>query len=396
MNPTYPVVTLKPGKDQSLRRHHPWVFSGAVSASDRFLQPGETVDVHDAAGQFLGRGHWSEGSIAVRIFSFTPYPDEMEFWKSRLEAAYRLRKNLGISTRAHSNIYRWVNAEGDGLPGLIIDVYGTTAVIQVHSAGMLLRRQMIASLIVQVSEGAIHAVYDKSESKIMSHTGQQVSNGYLAGERRDSVCTENGWKFDVDWEQGQKTGFFIDQRENRQLLGNYASGRKVLNAYCYTGGFSVYALGNGATLVHSVDSSQRALDTLEKNIALNAIDPSRHTTEKADVQQMLQQAELAYDLIVLDPPAFAKGLSARHSAVQAYRRLNATALKKIEAGGLLFTFSCSQAVGPDLFEGAVLAAAIDTGRAIRILHRLHQPADHPVSIYHPEGQYLKGLVLVCD
>ncbi|MBL7942004.1 MAG: class I SAM-dependent rRNA methyltransferase [Flavobacteriales bacterium] len=392
----FPTVTLKPNKDQSLRRHHPWVFSGAIATTERFLQPGETVEVKDNGGNTLGIGHWSEGSIAVRMVSFVPFDDEMSFWREKLTRAWRLRESLGFISNDATNLFRLVNAEGDGMPGLIVDVYGTTAVIQVHSAGMLAKRQLFATLIAQVSGGRITSVFDKSESKIFSHTGQQIENGFLLGEGSDPVCRENGWLFEIDWALGQKTGFFIDQRENRALLGQYARGRKVLNTYCYTGGFSMYALGNGAAYVHSVDSSQRAIDTLEKNIQLNKFDTAQHRSEKADVQQFLQQHDLGYNLIVLDPPAFAKGLSARHSAVQAYRRLNATALKKIESGGLLFTFSCSQAVGRDLFEGAVLAAAIDTGRNVNILHRLHQPADHPISIYHPEGEYLKGLVISVD
>jgi len=389
----YPEVKLKPGKEHSLRRFHPWVFSGAVASAEKTLSDGELVNVVAHDGKFLGTGHCGTGSIAVRIFSFNPLEDEKKFWLEKLKNAFELRKNLGFADNPHTTIWRLVNAEGDGIPGLIIDVFGSTAVVQAHSIGIYDLLPLLVELLDEVMPGKISSVFNKSEEKLFAHSGTATTNTYLKGGAQETVCRENDLLFNVDWEQGQKTGFFIDQRENRTLLAKYSSEKKVLNTYCYSGAFSVYALAHGAAEVHSVDSSQRALDLLEKNLVLNSLDGAKHVTIKSDVQEFLHIVENDFDLVVLDPPAFAKSLSARHRAVQAYKRLNETALQKIKRGGLLFTFSCSQAVTPDLFFGAVMSASISARRQVRVLHRLHQPADHPVSVFHPEGEYLKGLVL---
>ncbi len=386
-------IILKPGKEQSLRRFHPWVFSGAIKGMKGQAHDGDIVEVVDSNGNYLGTGHCAEGSIAVRIFSFDKYDGSAAFWKGKLQAAYNLRKRLGLTDSKDTNIYRLVHAEGDGLPGLIIDIYGTVAVIQSHSTGMYDLRQTIAEALVAVFEGKLTAVYDKSSEKINKGNEQPSANQYLYGEGGEKVCMEYGSKYNIDWVEGQKTGFFIDQRENRKLLGEYSTGKKVLNTFCYTGGFSISALKHGATLAHSLDSSQKALDLAEENATLNGFDSSKHATIKADAVEYLKNLKEDYDVIVLDPPAFAKHLSARHKAVQGYIRINEAAIKQIKPGGIIFTFSCSQVVDKKLFHDSVMAASIHAGRKVRILHQLHQPADHPVSIYHPEGEYLKGLVL---
>ena len=386
-------IILKPGKEQSLKRFHPWVFSGAIKGMKGQAHDGDIVEVVDSNGNYLGTGHCAEGSIAVRIFSFDKYDGSAAFWKGKLQAAYNLRKRLGLTDSKDTNIYRLVHAEGDGLPGLIIDIYGTVAVIQSHSTGMYDLRQTIAEALVAVFEGKLTAVYDKSSEKINKGNEQPSANQYLYGEGGEKVCMEYGSKYNIDWIEGQKTGFFIDQRENRKLLGEYSTGKKVLNTFCYTGGFSISALKHGATLAHSLDSSQKALDLAAENATLNGFDTSKHATIKADAVEYLKNLKEDYDVIVLDPPAFAKHLSARHKAVQGYIRINEAAIKQIKPGGIIFTFSCSQVVDKKLFHDSVMAASIHAGRKVRILHQLHQPADHPVSIYHPEGEYLKGLVL---
>ena len=410
------TVTLKPGKDQSLRRRHPWVFSGAIARLQGEVVEGVAVTVLAAGGEVLGVGHYAPGSIAVRMLDFGPeatLPDA-DFWESRLRNAYQLRQSLGLTgqilTDSHpeqspilssthspiTNVYRLTHAEGDGLPGLIIDVYGDTAVVQAHSAGMYHARPHIAAALQAVVPG-LRAIYDKSAETVPAKAAPAAQNGYLLGADtgQEHVVTENGHPFVVDWETGQKTGFFIDQRDNRALLARYAAGRRVLNTFCYTGGFSVYALAAGAALVHSVDSSKRAIELTERN-ALLAPHADRHEAYAQDVFTFLKDRHNQYDLIVLDPPAFAKHLSARHNALMGYKRLNAAGIRQIAPGGLLFTFSCSQVVSRELFEGAVMAAAIEAGRPARILHRLTQPADHPVSLFHPEGEYLKGLVLAVE
>ena len=391
------IITLKPGKDQSLRRRHPWVFSGAIGRMQGEVTEGEVVTVQAPNGEVLGVGHYAPGSIAVRMLDFgsgAQLPDAA-FWEARLRNAYQLRQGLGL-TGGNTDVYRLTHAEGDGLPGLIIDVYGDTAVVQTHSAGMYRARPLIAEALQTVIPG-LRAIYDKSAETVPTKAAPDAQNGYLLGESsgQEHVVHENGMPFVVDWETGQKTGFFIDQRDNRSLLSRYAPGRRVLNTFCYTGGFSSYALQAGAALVHSVDSSKRAIELTERNAALTGLE-SKHAAYAEDVFSFMKNSQETYDLIVLDPPAFAKHLSARHNALMGYKRLNAAGIRQIAPGGLLFTFSCSQVVSPELFEGAVLAAAIEAGRPARILHRLTQPADHPVSLFHPEGAYLKGLVLAVE
>ncbi len=386
-------IILKPGKEQSLKRFHPWVFSGAIKGMKGQAHDGDIVEVVDSNGNYLGTGHCADGSIAVRIFTFDKYEGDITFWKAKLQAAYNLRKRLGFADNKETNIYRLVHAEGDGLPGLIIDMYGSVAVIQTHSTGMYDLRATIAEALVEVFEGKLSAIYDKSNEKINKGNEQPSTNQYLYGEGGERVCFEHGSKYNVDWVEGQKTGFFIDQRENRKLLGEYSTGKKVLNTFCYTGGFSISALKHGATLAHSLDSSQKALDLADENAKLNGFDSSKHAVIKADAVDYLKNLQEDYDVIVLDPPAFAKHLSARHKAVQGYIRINEAAIKQIKPGGIIFTFSCSQVVDKKLFHDSIMAASIHAGRKVRILHQLHQPADHPVSIYHPEGEYLKGLVL---
>ncbi|RYU78624.1 class I SAM-dependent rRNA methyltransferase [Hymenobacter persicinus] len=397
------IVTLKPGKDHSLRRFHPWVFSGAIGRMQGQPQEGEIVLVQASNGEVLGMGHYAPGSIAVRMLAFGPEaaaPDAA-FWEEKIRNAYALRQNLGLTGSGNTNVFRLAHAEGDGLPGLIIDVYGDVAVVQAHSAGMYHARPQIAAALQAVLGDKLRAIYDKSAETVPAKAAPDAKNGYLFGESTGSehIVHENGQPFAVDWETGQKTGFFIDQRDNRQLLARYAPGRRVLNTFCYTGGFSSYALQAGAELVHSVDSSKRAIELTERNATLaeEAGAPAgRHEAYAQDVFTFMKGSQEQYDLIVLDPPAFAKHLSARHNALMGYKRLNAAGIRQIAPGGLLFTFSCSQVVSAELFEGAVLAAAIEAGRPARILHRLTQPADHPVSLFHPEGEYLKGLVLAVE
>ena len=402
-----PTIVLKKGKDHSLRRRHPWVFSGAIGQLLDEPAEGEAVRVQAAGGELLGVGHFSGGgSIAVRMLDFgadAALPDAA-FWEQKLRAAYQLRQRLGLTGEAHradtaapTNVYRLVYAEGDGLPGLIIDVYGDTAVVQAHSLGMYHARPEIAAALQAVYGDKLRAIYDKSAETLPGKAAPDAPNGYLLGEStgQEHLVTENGHQFAIDWETGQKTGFFIDQRDNRALLARYSAGRRVLNTFCYTGGFSVYALAAGAELVHSVDSSKRAIALTERNAAL-APHPDRHAAYADDVLGFLKNHSAEYDVLVLDPPAFAKHMGARHAALMGYKRLNAAGIAHLAPGGLLFTFSCSQVVSPELFEGAVLAAAIEAGRPARILHRLTQPADHPVSLFHPEGAYLKGLVLAVD
>jgi 23S rRNA (cytosine1962-C5)-methyltransferase len=394
------TIVLKNGKDHSLRRRHPWVFSGAIARVRGEAQEGAAVLVEAADGERLGVGHYSGGgSIAVRMLDFgqaaeLPTP---EFWEKKLRDAYQLRQRLGLTGTADTNVYRLIHAEGDGLPGLIIDVYGDVAVIQAHSVGMYHARPELAAALKAVLGDSLRAVYDKSAETVPGNIVGEAKNGYLLGESsgQEHVVLENGHQFAVDWETGQKTGFFIDQRDNRALLARYSAGRRVLNTFCYTGGFSVYALEAGAELVHSVDSSKKAIALTERNAELSE-HAERHAAYPDDVLGFLKNHPAAYDVLVLDPPAFAKHMGARHAALMGYKRLNAAGIAHLAPGGLLFTFSCSQVVSPELFEGAVLAAAIEAGRPARILHRLTQPADHPVSLFHPEGAYLKGLVLAVE
>ena len=391
----YKEIQLKRGKDESLRRFHPWVFSGAIQRMDEGIEEGDMVRVVTNTGDFIAVGHYQQGSIAVRVLSFSDVQIDDEFWQSRLLSALRMRQAIGIADNPNNNTYRLVHGEGDHLPGLIIDVYGQTAVMQAHSIGMHLCRKDIVRLLYEVMESRISHIYYKSETTLPFMTADDM-NGFLVGGSDDNIATENGLKFRVDWLKGQKTGFFVDQRENRSLLEHYAKGKRVLNMFCYTGGFSFYAMRGGAELVHSVDSSGKAIELTRQNVELNFPNDSRHEAFCEDAFKYLEQAGSNYNLIILDPPAFAKHRGALHNALKGYTRLNQKAFEKIEKGGILFTFSCSQVVTTDHFRNAVFTAAALAKRKVRILHQLHQPADHPINIYHPEGEYLKGLVLYVE
>lgn len=391
----YKNLYLKRGKDASLLRYHPWVFSGAVARMDDGLTEGEIVRVLDVNGSFLAMGHFQIGSIMVRILSFEDQVIDGTFWRKRLSQALAVRRSLGLQ-REDNDIYRLVHGEGDAMPGLVIDVYGKAAVMQAHSVGMHLCRMDVAEALSDVMGQTLEAVYYKSDTTLPYKANLESENGYLIGGNAAAIAVENGLKFHIDWLKGQKTGFFVDQRENRSLLEHYAKGRKVLNMFCYTGGFSVYALRGGASEVHSVDSSERAIEVTDSNVALNFPDVKHHKSHAEDAFKYLQNMNSDYDLIVLDPPAFAKHKDALRNALKGYTRLNAKAFEKIKPGGILFTFSCSQAVNKEQFRLAVFTAAAQSGRFVRILHQLHQPADHPINIYHPEGEYLKGLVLYVE
>ena len=391
----YKQIQLRKGKDESLRRFHPWVFSGAIQRMDEDIEEGEIVRVVTNTGDFIAVGHYQQGSIAVRVLSFSDVQIDDEFWYSRLLSALTMRQAIGIADNADNNTYRLVHGEGDNLPGLIIDVYGQTAVMQAHSIGMHLCRKQIARALVDVMDSRISHIYYKSETTLPFMTADDM-NGFLYGNSDDNIATENGLKFRVDWLKGQKTGFFVDQRENRSLLEHYAKGKRVLNMFCYTGGFSFYAMRGGAMLVHSVDSSAKAIELTKQNVELNFPGDARHEAYCEDAFKYLEQAGSNYNLIILDPPAFAKHRGALHNALKGYTRLNQKAFEKIEKGGILFTFSCSQVVTKDHFRNAVFTAAALAKRKVRILHQLHQPADHPINIYHPEGEYLKGLVLYVE
>ena len=387
------TIQLKKGKEESLRRFHPWVFSGAIHHLDDSIDEGDIVRVVTADGQFIAVGHYQEGSIAVRVLSFSDVDIDDRFWASRLQSALQMRVAIGLADSPANNTYRLVHGEGDHLPGLIVDIYGHTAVMQAHSIGMHLCRKQIAAQLVQVMGERIKHVFYKSETTLPY---MEPENGFLYGGSDENVAIENGLKFYVDWLRGQKTGFFVDQRENRSLLERYAHGKRVLNMFCYTGGFSFYAMRGGAELVHSVDSSAKAIDLTNRNVELNFPADPRHKAICDDAFKFLDSATEQYDLIILDPPAFAKHRGALHNALKGYTRLNQKAFQMIQPGGLLFTFSCSQVVTKDHFRNAVFTAAALARRKVRILHQLHQPADHPVNIYHPEGEYLKGLVLYVE
>ena len=392
----YKRVTLLRGKEESLGRFHPWVFSGAIARLDEGIVEGDLVSVFSSRGDLLGNGHYQIGSIAVRMLTFDDQAIDTAFYAARLTNAYRLREALGL-VRDDNNAFRLVHGEGDFLPGLIVDIYAGTAVMQAHSPGMHYARHEIAQALTQLPDGLVRNVYYKSETTLpyMAHLDQV--NDYIVGRYDTDVAMENGLKFHVDWLKGQKTGFFVDQRENRSLLEHYAAGRRVLNMFCYTGGFSFYAMRGGAALVHSVDSSAKAIKLTDDNVELNFPGDTRHKAVAEDAFKYLDNMESgAYDLIILDPPAFAKHKSALRNALMGYRKLNAKAIDKLPAGGLLFTFSCSQAVNKEQFRLAVFSAAAQCRRRVRILHQLTQPADHPINIYHPEGEYLKGLVLYVE
>ncbi len=389
-------IILKSGKDEAVLRQHPWVFSGAIKKINGDPQEGEIVDVYNNKDRFLGCGHWQNGSIAVRIFSFEQIEPDYNFWKQRLEAAYKIRNAIGLTNSETTNVYRLVFAEGDSLPGLVIDYYNGAAVIQAHSFGMYLLRNDFTKALKEIYGNNLHTVYSKSKESLPKNNEYNIENEFLLGNKESEIVLENGNKFKVNWVNGQKTGFFIDQRFNRELVGKYSKNRKVLNTYCYTGGFSIYAIKEGAELVHSVDSSAKAIDLTNNNILINGFENKNHQSFAIDTMSFLQEMEETYDLIILDPPAFAKHRDVRHKAIKGYKRLNATALNKIAPGGILFTFSCSQVVDRQIFESTVLSAAIQSGRKVKILHHLSQPADHPASIYHKEGEYLKGLVLYVE
>ncbi|MBP5770312.1 MAG: class I SAM-dependent rRNA methyltransferase [Bacteroidaceae bacterium] len=391
------IIYLKRGKEESLRRYHPWIFSGAIHHIDGEPAEGDLVRVFTSENEFIACGHWQIGSIAVRILTFVDEPIDAAFWQRRLSTALDVRCGIGVAGNPENDTYRLVHGEGDNLPGLVIDIYGQTAVVQAHSVGMHVCREEIAKALKVVMGDAVQNIFYKSETTLPFKAELGQENGFLLGGSPDDVAMENGLRFHIDWLRGQKTGFFVDQRDNRSLLEHYSRGRAVLNMFCYTGGFSVYAMRGGARLVHSVDSSAKAVDLVNENVELNFPGDQRHEAYAEDAFKFLQQMDKdAYDLIILDPPAFAKHKDALRNALKGYTRLNSRAFEKIRSGGILFTFSCSQAVSKDQFRMAVFTAAAQSGRNVRILHQLHQPADHPINIYHPEGEYLKGLVLYVE
>ena len=392
----YKSLYLRRGKEDSLKRFHPWIFSGAVHHIEGEPEEGEVVRVFTADGSFIAVGHWQIGSIAVRVLDFEDRNIDADYWVERLKVAVDMRRSIGLFGRSDNDTYRLVHGEGDCLPGLVVDVYGKTAVMQAHSVGMHMSRHDIAAAIVAATDGMVENVYYKSETTLPFKADLGQENGFILGGSDENIAIENGLKFHIDWLRGQKTGFFVDQRDNRSLLEQYSKGRSVLNMFCYTGGFSVYAMRGGAKLVHSVDSSAKAIDLTNNNISLNFPGDNRHEAFAEDAFKYLDAMGGNYDLIILDPPAFAKHRDALRQALKGYARLNAKAFEKIKPGGILFTFSCSQVVSKDHFRTAVFTAAAQSGRRVRILHQLHQPADHPINIYHPEGEYLKGLVLYVE
>lgn len=392
----YKNIYLKHGKEESLKRFHPWIFSGAIHHMDDGIAEGDTVRVITADGDCIAVGHYQKGTITIRVLSFQDIVIDESFWGSRIQSALAMRECIGMANNPDNNTYRLVHGEGDCLPGLVIDCYGTTAVMQAHSVGMHVCREQICKVLVDVMGERIRNVYYKSETTLPFKAALGQENGFIYGHTDDNTAVENGLKFHVDWLKGQKTGFFVDQRENRLLLEHYAKGKSVLNMFCYTGGFSVYAMRGGAKIVHSVDSSAKAVELTNLNVAMNFPNDNRHEAFCEDAFKYLDENDKKYDLIVLDPPAFAKHRMALHNALKGYIRLNIKGLQRIKPGGILFTFSCSQAVSKENFRNAVFTAAAQAGRNVRILHQLHQPADHPVNIYHPEGEYLKGLVLYVE
>lgn len=389
---SYKTIQLKRGKEESLRRFHPWVFSGAILRADKGIEEGEVVRVVTEKGDFIAVGHFQQGSIAVRVLSFRDIVIDDAFWNARLSSALEMRRSIGLADAKNQNAYRLVHGEGDNLPGLIVDVYNKTAVMQAHSIGMHLQRHDIARQLMDVMDGRIENVYYKSETTLPF---MEPENGFLYGGSDENIAMENGLRFYVDWLRGQKTGFFVDQRENRALLERYSHNKRVLNMFCYTGGFSFYAMRGGAQLVHSVDSSAKAIELTNRNVELNFPGDKRHQAFCEDAFKYLDDMG-EYDLVILDPPAFAKHRAALHNALKGYTRLNQKAMEKMPSGSILFTFSCSQVVTKEHFRNAVFTAAALARRKVRILHQLHQPADHPVNIYHPEGEYLKGLVLYVE
>ena len=392
----YKNIYLKHRKEESLKRFHPWVFSGAIHHMDEGIAEGDTVRVITADGNCIAVGHYQQGTITVRVLSFDDIAIDHSFWQQRMQSALAMRESIGVANNPDNNTYRLIHGEGDNLPGLIIDCYGTTAVMQAHSVGMHVCREQICKALIEVMGDRIKNVYYKSETTLPFKAELGQENGFIYGHTDNNTAVENSLSFHVDWLKGQKTGFFVDQRENRSLLEHYAKGKSVLNMFCYTGGFSVYAMRGGANIVHSVDSSAKAIELTNHNVAMNFPNDNRHEAFCEDAFKYLDDNDKKYDLIVLDPPAFAKHRMALHNALKGYIRLNIKGLQRIKPGGILFTFSCSQAVSKENFRNAVFTAAAQAGRNVRILHQLHQPADHPVNIYHPEGEYLKGLVLYVE
>ena len=394
MNALYPVIKIREGKDEAVRRFHPWIFSGAIESAAEGLQAGDIVTVTNSNDEIIGTGFCEAGNIAVKLLSFENTKIGAMFWQQRLNTAFATRKALGFIDNQHTNCFRLVHSEGDNLPGLIVDIYGKTAVIQAQTEGMALNIKAIALALEAIPELKLEAIYNKSSEAMQRMGKDAVDDGYLLGEKSDDIVLENDSKFLIDWEEGQKTGFFLDQRNNRDLVKKFAKDRTVLNAFCYTGGFSVTALHGGAKQVVSVDSSKKAITICEKNIELNGFSTEKNPNIVEDAKIYLQNMpENQYDMIILDPPAFAKNHKSLHRGLQGYKFINKEAIKKIKPGGLLFTFSCSQAVDKAQFQSIVMAAAIETGRKMKILYQLSQPEDHPINIYHPEGAYLKGLVL---
>lgn len=392
----YKTIYLKKGKDDSLKRYHPWIFSGAINSMDDGIDEGDTVRVVTHNGDFIAVGQYQKGTIMVRVLSFDDITIDQSFWEKRIASALDVRTSMGIADNPNNDTYRLVHGEGDNLPGLVVDCYGKTAVIQAHSVGMHVCRHDVCKALVNVMGDRIENVYYKSETTLPFKAGIEQENGFIYGDTADNTAVENGLRFHIDWLKGQKTGFFVDQRENRALLERYAKDHSVLNMFCYTGGFSVYAMRGGAKIVHSVDSSAKAIELTRENIEMNFPGDTRHEAYCDDAFKFLDSNDGKYDLIILDPPAFAKHRSALHNALKGYIRLNVKGLEKIKKGGILFTFSCSQVVTKEQFRTAVFTAAAQAKRNVRILHQLHQPADHPINIYHPEGEYLKGLVLYVE
>jgi len=399
----YPEVFLKPGKEAAVKRFHPWIFSGAISHQTGNPVEGDIVEIFSSAKEYLATGHFTGGSIAVKLFSFSQQEIDDTFWKRKLQSAWDLRSSLGLTDNLITNAYRLVFTEGDGLPGLIIDYYNGAVVIQAHSLGMYKAQPALVRALQEIYGDKLKTVYDKSSETLKMPFSQKgsdiqtkesrVKDHYLVGTTQQGLISETGHSFTVDWERGQKTGFFLDQRANRMFAQFYAKDKRVLNAFCYSGAFSVYSLKGGASLVHSVDSSRQAIEWTEENVALNGFDAARHRSFVSDIKKYLSESDEKYDMIILDPPAFAKTHAVTNNALHAYVHINTAAMKRLKAGGLLFTFSCSQAISREMFRSAIQSAALESGREIKILHHLSQGPDHPVSIYHPEGEYLKGLIL---
>ena len=395
MPPTFSKIILLPGKERSTQNKHPWLFSGAIKKTEGETKEGDIVEVFSSIGVYLATGHYHSGSITVRIFSFEQINPDYSFWKSKLQSAYDFRKKLNLVDNPETNCYRLIHAEGDGMPGLIIDIYNSVAVIQTHTVGMHAIKNHLVQALKELYGDSLSAIYDKSGDTMSRQQQLEISNELLWGDKTEEDVLENGLKFHVNFSEGQKTGFFLDQRENRQLLGTYSSGKKVLNTFAYSGGFSLYALKNNAALVHSVDSSKKAAAWAEQNVSMNFND-APHQFFAEDVFDFMKKSDEVYDVIILDPPAFAKHLSSLKQATVGYRNLNTEAIRRIAPGGILFTFSCSQVIDKELFRKIVFTAAVQARRNVRILHQLSQPPDHPISIYHREGEYLKGLVLYIE